>query len=59
MTEKEKRQEGLDKSGSDLQKRNARFDQERADSLDHIKQSGKGDGDNALPKPAGSELAKP
>lgn len=59
MTEHKETHERLDKSSADLRKENSKFDQERADSLDHTKQSGKGKGDNALPKPAGDELAKP
>ena len=59
MTEDNTHHDSLDKSATALKKKNARFNQERADSLDHAKQSGKGEAGNTLPKPAGSELAKP
>jgi hypothetical protein len=59
MAQRDKDHDRLDQSHSDLQKRDKKFDQERVDSRDHTKQSGKGEGDNALPKPAGGNLANP
>ena len=59
MATQAKDHDRLDKSDPDLQKRNEKFDQERADSLDHSKQSGKGDRQNTLAKPAGDGLLKP
>lgn len=59
MTEHEEQRDSLDESDPRLKRKNAKFDQERADSLDHAKQSGKGERGNKLPKPAGDELAKP
>jgi hypothetical protein len=58
MTTPAKDRDRLDKSNPDLQKRNEKFDQEHADSLDHVKQSGKGEGDNTLANPANEELPK-
>lgn len=55
----QKENDRLDQNDPKLRKQNAKFDQERADSLDHAKQSGKGAADNALPKPASDELPKP
>jgi hypothetical protein len=59
MTPKDKQHDPLDQSHPDLQKRNEKFKQERADSLDHTKQSGKGEDDNALANPASDGLPKP
>ena len=58
MSEHTEAQDRLDKATPERQKQNRKFEQETADSLDHVKQSGNGKGDNALPKPAGDELAK-
>lgn len=52
MTPTSNDRDRLDKSDPDLQKRNEKFEHERSDSLDHSKQSGKGEGDNSLAKPA-------
>lgn len=59
MTPHEKQHDSLDNSDAELKSKNAKFDQERLDSLDHAKQSGKGESGNKLPKPAGDDLAKP
>ncbi|MEP7185187.1 MAG: hypothetical protein ABI767_05050 [Rhodanobacter sp.] len=59
MTSTPKDHDRLDKSDPGLQKRNEKFDQERAESLDRTKQSGKGEGHNTLAKPADEELSKP
>lgn len=56
MTSHDKHHDQLDKSDPKLRRRNEKFDQEQVDSLDHAKQSGKGEGSNKLPKPAGEEL---
>lgn len=55
----DKNHDQLDTTDDKQQKRNEKFDQEQADSLDHTKQSGKGEGDNTLAKPANEELPKP
>lgn len=59
MTTHEKAQDSLDKISPELRTRNAKLEQERVDSLDHAKQSGKGESGNTLPKPPSEELAKP
>ena len=59
MTEHEEQRDSLDESDPQLKRKNAKFEQERADSLDHMKQSGKGESGNTLPKPPGDEPAKP
>lgn len=53
MTEKPSDDSSLDKQSPQVQKLNKKFDQEVADSRDRTKQSGRGEGDNELAKPAG------
>ena len=53
MTQKRSDESSLDKQSRQVKEANKKFEQELADSRDHTRQSGRGEGDNELAKPAG------
>ena len=59
MAPQDKQHDSLDQSNPDLQKRNEKFEQERADSRDHTRQSSPGHDDAVPAKPASNGPPKP